>query len=67
MMDFDFISNPVIITMEIFKEILESPNDLDEFAENGVTIAGIYFGDGPYNPTLAHLVARFLMENIITN
>ena len=60
MMDFDFNFKPSdYYDGDIQKEILESPNDLDEFAENGVTIAGIYFGDGPYNPTLAHLVARF--------
>ena len=60
MMDFDFNFKPSdYYDGDIQKEILESPNDLDEFVENGVTIAGIDFGDGPYNPTLAHLVARF--------
>ena len=42
MMDFDFNFKPSdYYDGDIQKEILESPNDLDEFVENGVTIAAM--------------------------
>ena len=36
----------------INKEDLITPKDIEEFQEKGVVIAGIDFGDGPYNPTM---------------
>jgi len=43
----------------INKEDLITPKDIEEFQEKGVVIAGIDFGDGPYNPTIAHLMTCF--------
>ena len=43
----------------INKEDLMTPKDIEEFQENGVVIAGIDFGDGPYNPTIAHLMTCY--------
>lgn len=43
----------------INKEDLITPKDIEEFQEKGVVIAGIDFGDGPYNPTIAHLMTCY--------
>ena len=43
----------------IKKEDLLTPKDIEEFVENAVVIAGIDFGDGPYLPTIAHLMTCF--------
>jgi len=43
----------------IKKEDLLTPKDIEEFVENAVIIAGIDFGDGPYLPTIAHLMTCF--------
>ena len=43
----------------IKKEDLLTPQDIEEFVENAVVIAGIDFGDGPYLPTIAHLMTCF--------
>ena len=43
----------------INKGDLTTPKDIEEFLEKGVVIAGIDFGDGPYNPTIAHLMTCY--------
>ena len=43
----------------INKDDLITPKDIEEFQEKGVVIAGIDFGDGPYNPTIAHLMTCY--------
>ena len=43
----------------IKKNDLKTPKDIEEFLEHAVIIAGIDFGDGPYNPTIAHLMACY--------
>ena len=43
----------------IKKDDLLTPKDIEEFVENAVVIAGIDFGDGPYLPTIAHLMTCF--------
>ena len=62
-----WISNLKIITKKYQERGFINPKDIEEFVENAVVIAGIDFGDGPYLPTIAHLMTCFLKENIITN
>ena len=60
MKNFDFNFKPKdYYEKNIKKEDLLTPKDIEEFVENAVVIAGIDFGDGPYLPTIAHLMTCF--------
>jgi len=60
MKNFDFDFKPKdYYEKNIKKEDLLTPKDIEEFVENAVVIAGIDFGDGPYLPTIAHLMTCF--------
>ena len=59
MKNFDFDFKPKdYYEKNIKKEDLLTPQDIEEFVENAVVIAGIDFGDGP-PLTMAHLMTCF--------